>query len=88
MRHQWGGSDQKSSKVPWIFNEFPWLLCGEGAGRNQEWEQVAGQEIIEEILAGDYSVSEEWSDYGYVMNRKPTRPAFGSGDREKEGSYG
>lgn len=83
-----GGSDQKNSKVPWIFNEFSWLLCGEGAGRSQEWAQVAGQEIIEGILAGDYSVSEERSDYGYVMNRKPTRPTFGSGDGEKERSRG
>ena len=44
-----------------------WKEPGVGTG--------AGQEIIEEILAGDYSVSEELSDYGYVMNRKP-RPAF------------
>lgn len=33
-----------------IFNE---LLCGKWAGGSQEWEQVAGQEVTEEILAED-----------------------------------
>lgn len=41
---------------------------------------MASHEVIEEIMARDDCVSEKWSDYGYVMNREPKRPAFGSGD--------
>lgn len=57
-----------------IFNELLWPRG------SQEWEQVAGQEVTEEILAEDDFVSEKWSDYGFVMNIESTGPALGSGD--------
>lgn len=56
------------------------MLCRKWAGGSQYWEQVVGQDVTEEILAEDDSVSKQWSDYGFVMYIEPIRPDFGSGD--------